>query len=81
MGGYEIMRGSQSGWRVIDHETGETASISGRFLDNMSDVAAEEVLRLLERRDDLRLQRLRGAEERNDLAAILDDMASGPRHR
>jgi hypothetical protein len=70
---YEIVQGTvEHRVRVADIATGETVSLSGRLLDNMSYTAAAEILVLLERRDGQRMQQRQGALERNDLQTILD---------
>jgi hypothetical protein len=72
MGNYVLRSGTRNGLRVVIEATGETATVSGRLLDNMSRPAAEEAILLLDRRDALRQERLAGAIARNDIAEILD---------
>ena len=75
MGRYVLSAGSRTGQQVVDADTGETVVASGRTLDNMTPAAAQEAAATLERRDAVRRSRLEGAEERNDLIAILDNAA------
>lgn len=71
MGNYVLMRGTRTGVRVVSQATGETATVSNRLLDNMTQPAAEEAVRLLERRDALRQEHMAAALARNDLVDIL----------
>lgn len=60
------------GLRITLRSTGETVNLNGRMLDQMSSVAAQQILGLLERRDALRAERYKRVANGNDLAEILD---------
>jgi hypothetical protein len=73
---YVLLRGTQTGVRVADEATGETVSIGGRLLDNMTSVAAEEARNALARLARAKDEHRAGEIRRNDLLAILDRRAS-----
>lgn len=76
MGTYQLMAGNR-GWRIVATRTGEVVVLTGRVLDNLSEVSARDIVELLERRDRLRREHLQAAAARNDLVRRPGDMHPG----
>jgi hypothetical protein len=73
MARFELRQATKSGIRVVDTATGETATIAGRLLDNMTEAGAADMLTTLERLEHARQDRIDSARKRNDLVAILEN--------
>lgn len=71
MTSYCLERSGNEGLRVVDLSSGDTAVVAGRRLENLSTQAAQEILAVLQHREEVREEHAASCNERGDLAAIL----------